>query len=269
MSAAAHTMVKQPKAAELKKPAEPNTSYLDRVFMLLRYVADVGGTGARVPDICKHLGIHRVSAHRLLKSLLDLGYVEQAPDLSYHLGIEAWSLGVAASRRFIPSDVAAAMKRVSDATEECVFLMRRTGNVGLCIGLQEGTFPVRSFVMRVGTRRHLGIGGTSTAILAALPSNDAERIIKQNVAEYAPFGLTAERVRKLVAETRQRGYAYSRGIVVPEARTVAVPLPLSSNSATMMSMSIVTLESRLLEPRRTELVGLLRREAAALQAAAA
>lgn len=238
--------------------------YLNRIFMLLRFVAERGETGARVPEISERLGIHRVNVHRILKSLLELGYVEQAPDLSYHLGFEAWLLGAAATQRFIPSRILAALKRISDETEECVFLMRRAGNEGVCIGLNEGTFPIRSFVMRVGVRRHLGVGGTSMAILGALPSAEAEQIIEDNAAEYRRFGLTKNEVRRLVSEARKQGYAYSPGVVAPESRTIAVPLPLSTNTSAMMSVSIVTLHSRLLRPRRTKIIQLLKREAADL-----
>lgn len=245
-----------------------NSSYLGRIATLLRFLADRTEMGARAPEICKHLDIHRVSAHRMLKSLLDLGYVEQAPDLSYHLGFEAWSLGIAASRRFIPAAVSGALKRISDESEEGVFLMRKIGNEGICIGFHEGTFPVRTLVMRIGARRHLGVGGTSVAILAGLPSTEAETIMKENTHEYPRFGITAKDVRQFVNKARTQGYAYSYGVVVPESRTVAVPLSLFANSSAMMSISIITLQSRLQQPRREELVRLLKREAAALSAAA-
>lgn len=261
-------MAKKAKSTSTSTGDRNSTPYLTRVFQLLRMIADSGNGGMRVPEICQRLNVHRVSAHRLLKSLVDLGYIEQASNLSYHLGVEAWSLGMAAGRRFIPPDVAAALKRISDATEECVFLMRRTGNVGVCIAIQEGSFPVRSFVMRVGTRRPLGIGGTSVAILSGLPPKEAEQVIQQNAGEYGAYNLTAEKVKRLVKEARAEGYAYSRGVVVPESRTVAVPLQLSSNPQTAMAMSIVTLESRLQEPRLGQLAALLQKEAAALQSQA-
>jgi DNA-binding IclR family transcriptional regulator len=255
-------MTTKPKRSKADDSRAP---YLTRVFQLLRIIADAGETGLRVPEICQKLDIHRVSAHRLLKSLTELGYVEQATNLSYHLGVEAWSLGVAASRRFIRPDLAAALRRVSDATEECVFLMRRTGNVGVCIAMQEGTFPVRSFVIRVGTRRHLGVGGSSVAILSGLPPKEADHVIRQNSPEYRNFGLTADKVRIVVREAREQGFAYSPGIVVPESHTVAVPLQLTANPSTMMSISIVSLESRLVEPRRQELASLLQAEAMRLR----
>src|SRR5690606_1867029 len=101
---------------------------------------------------------------------------------------------------------------------------------------------------------------------AGLPEEEAEYIIQQNASEYPSFGLSPDKVRQLAQEARKIGYAYSRGIVVPEIRTIAVSLLPAAHPHTVMSLSIVTLESRLLEPRRTELVRLLRKEAAAFQA---
>ena len=239
-------------------------SYLSRVFGLLQFLAERHDGGTRIPEICERMGVHRVTAHRLLRTLIALGYAEQSPDLSYRLGFEAWFLGFKATRQFVPNSIAAAMRRISEASEESVFLMRRAGNEGICIGEHQGTYPVRSTVMRVGVRRSLGIGGTGVAILAGLPPEEAERLILQNASDYARYAITADNVRKFVAEARDQGYAYSHGIVVAESRTLAVPLPLSQDGAAMMSMSIVTLESRLSGPRRATLVKLLQIEASSL-----
>lgn len=239
-------------------------SYLNRVFGLLQFLAERQGAGARVPEICERMGIHRVTAHRLLRTLTALGYVEQAPDLSYRLGFETWFLGFKAAQQFVPVRIAEAMKRISEASEESVFLMRRAGHEGICIGEHQGTFPIRSSVMRVGVRRCLGIGGTSVAVLSGLPPDEAERLIEHNAPDYGRYAVTADDVRRFVTEAREQGYAYSHGIVVAESRTLAVPLSLSPDSAAMMSLSIVTLESRLSGPRRAMLVGLLQTEAAAL-----
>lgn len=256
-------------AIEYRAVAALSTTYVGRIFRLLRFLADSGSAGARIPAICGHLGIPRVSAHRLLRTLIALGYVEQARDLSYHLGLEACSLGSAAARHFIPSAIAAAMKRISEATEESVFLMRRAGHEGVCIASHDGTFPVRPLLMRVGARRHLGVGGSAVAVLSALPDAEAERIIEDNASEYTRYNITAKDVRGFVADTRRNGYAYSHGVVVSEIRTVSVPLPLSADSSTMMAMSVVTLASRMIEPRRALFVKLLHQEAELLRTPAA
>lgn len=248
----------------IEQTSDERAPYIGRVFSLLKFVAERGDEGARVPEICHHLDIHRVTGHRLLRTLVDLGCIEQSSDLAYRLGFEAWSLGLAASRRFVTPTVAAAMKRISDASEECVFLMRRAGNNGVCTGFQDGTFPFRSFVMRVGTIRPLGIGGTSLALLAALPADEAEQVIRANAVQYQRLGTTESDIRKLASDTRKRGYAYSRGAVVAESRTLAVSLELHDDPGSMMSMSIITLESRIAGSRRSMLVKLLQAEAATL-----
>lgn len=246
---------------KVQASAEPASAHSGRVFALLRFLADRAPSGARVPEICRYLKVHRVSAHRILKSLINLGYVEQAPDLSYHLGFEAWSLGLAASRRFLPNSIKQTMKRLADESEESVFLMRRAGNEGVCIARQEGTYPVQSLVMKVGTRRLLGVGGTSLAILASLPDDEADVVIRQNAKEYLRFGISERDVRRFVAETRAHGFSYSAGVVVAELRTIAVPIVSSVHTPNAMSLSIVTIEPRLQEPRRSKMVSLLQREA--------
>lgn len=244
--------------------ADITNTPLDRAFALLHFLADRRGKGARVPDICAHLGLHRVSAHRLIKTLGELGYVSQASDLSYHLGFEAWALGLNSTTRFIPDAMLRMMKRVCDRTEECVYLMRKAGSDGFCVAYQEGLYPVRSLVLRVGTRRALGVGATSGAILAQMPAAAASKIIQANAPAYARYGQTTADIERMVAEARTKGYAFSHGLVVAESRTLAVPLPRMKSVSKPMSMSIVTFESRLDEPRRTELGAILRHEAATL-----
>jgi DNA-binding IclR family transcriptional regulator len=238
---------------------------LDRAFALLHFLAERRGKGARVPEICAHLGIHRVSAHRLIKTLNELGYVSQASDLSYHLGFESWALGLNSTPRFIPEAVQRTMKRVCAETEESVYLMRKAGAEGVCIASQEGLYPIRTLVLQIGTRRALGVGGTSCAILAQMPNADASKTIQANAAAYARYGQTTADVEKIVADTRANGYAFSYGLVVPESRTLAVPLPRLDGVQALMSMSIVTFGARLAEPRRTELAEILRKEMATLE----
>jgi DNA-binding IclR family transcriptional regulator len=71
---------------------------MERVFALLHILTERADKGFRLPEIADRLKFHRVNIHRMVKSLMDLGYVEQAPDLSYHLGFETWRLGQIATQ---------------------------------------------------------------------------------------------------------------------------------------------------------------------------
>jgi len=246
-------------------PASARISPLHRVVMLLRFLADNSAKGARIPEICAHLGIHRVSAHRLLKTLIASEHVEQGPDQAYRLGFEAWALGLNYTQLFVPPVVAAALKQASEATEESVFLIRRAGTEGVCIAAHEGSYPLRALVMRVGTRVPLGAGGPSTVLLSQMSEEEAGRIIEANAKRYPPYGVTQRDVELLTDQGRAQGYVFAKGYVAQELRTLAVAIPRSSATMAQMSLAIVALESRLCEPRRGELLRALQAAAATLR----
>lgn len=233
-----------------------------RTFALLDLIAKRSPDGVRVQELCDSLGIHRVTVHRLLKALIELGYVEQATNRRYHLGAGAWTLGLAASRRFDLAQAAAdALTRAAEASRDTVFLMRRTATVAICVARREGSYPVRSLVMDIGSRRPLGIGASSVAILAALEPDEIEEIIRQNRTAYAERGTAdPDIVRRLVADAQQRGFAFSPGAVIPEVHAIAVPVRDPAGRP-VAALSIATVEPRMREPRRSELAALLADEA--------
>lgn len=235
-----------------------------RAFQLLRFLGDRPDTSARIPEICEHLGVHRVSAHRLVKALSVIGYVEQSADLSYHLGFEAWKLGICASKHFAPDSILDAIARLSEITTESVFVMRRAGLKGYCIASHQGAIPIRFQTMQVGSHRFLGIGGLSIAILSAMNPSDANRIVTENRGHYKKIGLTERRVLEQVERARKNGYGYSEGVIVPETRSLAVPVPTRNDQAAQLSVGILTTDARLLEPRRVQLAELLKKEASRL-----
>lgn len=237
-----------------------------RSFALLDAIAQRSPDGVRVQELCEVLAIHRVTVHRLLKGLIDLGYVEQATNRRYHLGAASWSLGLAASRRFDLAQAAdRALTRAEEASSDTVFLMRRTGTFAICVARREGSYPVRLLVMDVGSRRPLGIGASSVAILAALEPREIEEVIRENRAAYAEFGTRdPDMVRDLVRDARQRGFAFSPGAVIPEVHAIGVPVRDRAGRP-VAALSIATVEARMREPRRSELAALLKDEAAAIQ----
>lgn len=241
---------------------------MERVLGLLRLLAERPDIGARVPEIGARLSMHRVSVHRLLKNLVDLGYVEQGEDRRYYLGLEAWYLGAAAASRFrLPARVLEAMARVAAETQDVVFLMRRTGREAVCVSRCEGSYPVRSLVMDVGSRRPLGVGATSLAILAALDDAEARDVMEANAQAYRHFGrIDAAFVARCVDETRARGFSVSRGMVIPEVFSVGVVIPARRSNRFAAGLSVATIESRLGPERQASVATVLAREAAIIGA---
>lgn len=57
----------------------------------------------------------------------------------------------------------------------------------MCLLREEGSFPVRSFVLHEGVRFPLGVASAGTAILAFLPEDEQEQILSDWAAHAGEF----------------------------------------------------------------------------------
>ena len=70
---------------------------LERAFGLLETMADAGGT-IGLSQLAAEAGLPLPTIHRLLRTLVDLGYVRQEPSRQYVLGPRLIRLGESSSR---------------------------------------------------------------------------------------------------------------------------------------------------------------------------
>ena len=119
---------------------------------------------------------------------------------------------------------------------------------------------------RPATGTPLGIGAGGLAILAALPEAEAARIIEANAAALAAYpGYSPALLRGAMSDTRARGYALNPGLYVAGSWGIGVPVR-GPDGRPLGALSLAAIESRLGAERQKELVPLLQREAAALEA---
>ncbi|GAA0627587.1 IclR family transcriptional regulator [Brevundimonas kwangchunensis] len=237
---------------------------LDRALTLLRLIGARSKHGLRLTEIVAQSGLTKPTVHRMLRALERNGFVEQNPATRlYHLGPEAFVLGVLATERFgIHRAAAGGLTRLSAASQDTVFLSVRRDGHSVCLERQEGSFPIRTHVLLAGDRHPLGVGAGSLAILSALDDADVEAVLAQNAAELAASYPTfsAELLRDSVAETRAQGFAFNPGLLLAGSWAVGVAV-LDSAGSCLGALSISAIESRLGEDRRTELAALLKDEA--------
>ena len=114
-----------------------------------------------------------------LLALMRSRLVEQEPvSRRYHLGEEAFVLGVLASRRYGLLDVAMeSLIAQSARSGDTSFLSVRRDAFAVCLHREEGAYPIRTHALEVGDRHPLGVGGGSLAILATLPDAEIERVL--------------------------------------------------------------------------------------------
>jgi len=218
-------------------------------------------SGMRFSDLQAQSGQSKATLHRMLKTLELEGFVERAAgSRMYFLGLEFLAMGERALNRLDIRDVTRpSLERLSSATADTVMLTIRSGLDAVCIARREGSFPVRVLTQNVGTRRPLGVGSGSLALLAALPDEEVENVLRRNCSRLAAYPRTStDMIRKAVAETRQRGYALNRGVILSGMYGLGVPIHLGKQL--IGAISVAANQNRMQIARQKEIVALLKQE---------
>src|SRR6218665_2093181 len=125
---------------------------VQRIALLMRLVAAGQGSGLRLADLYRAADLERPTVHRLLQSLVAERLLRQDSHTHrYFLGPAMYEMGLAASPTLALGDI--------------VFLTERSGLDGVCTDRAEGDAPIKVYVLEIGRRRPLTVGGGSAAIL--------------------------------------------------------------------------------------------------------
>jgi DNA-binding IclR family transcriptional regulator len=251
------------KASPSAPQARSGTQSLQRAAALLRALMSASGDGASVAELALHASIDRTTAHRMLRCLAEEGLASQDPrSRRYALGPLAYELGVAAAGRL---DLRAlcdpVLRSIAADTEDTAFLIIRSGDESVCIDRAEGSYPVRALVVDVGTRRPLGVGAGSLAILGALQPSEGDDVIARNASRIGAYdGLTLERLRQQMLRTRAEGHVARDVVGVMEVRAVAVAIRTAAGHP-IAALSVAAVRSRMGETREAALIKRLHQEA--------
>ncbi|MCC5978629.1 MAG: IclR family transcriptional regulator [Salinarimonas sp.] len=243
---------------------------IGRAAMVLKALAAGPGFGSRLTDIATATGLGKATAHRLLGALADVGFVDfDDQEKLYRLGYALFALG-ASARAFHVVDLArSSLVRLAAETGDTVYLSVRDGDEALCVDRRTGSFPIRTLTLDVGDRRPLGIGAGSLALLAFENEAEIERVIRANAParrNYAAFD--DARLRALIAQAREQGYAFNDGNIVSAMGAVGVPV-MDEAGRVLAALSIAAIRERFDGRRQAQLVSLLQAEARELASALA
>jgi DNA-binding IclR family transcriptional regulator len=240
--------------------AAAGTQSIGRALALLRLIATAGPRGIKVSDAAAKCGLHVATTHRLLAALVREGFgTQDTVTRVYMAGPELLAMSFQAQQLFGESRILQVLERLADATGDVVYATVRAGDEAVCVARREGTFPIRALPIGPGTRRPLGIGAGSLAILAFLPPAEAEEIMVRNARRYEEYGQSVENVASFVERARGDGFALNDGRIIPGMAAVALPLPAATGRPET-AISIAAIESRMAPARRPEIVRLLQQE---------
>ena len=228
---------------------------VSRAAALLYRISEHGEAGVRLGDLVRETGLSKATAHRILQSLVSLDLVDQpGSEPVYFPGFGLLSLASGAARRGGYARTTAAQRAdLARRTRDTVFLTMIDGTDSVCIGRDEGTFPIKALSLDVGARRPLGVGAGSLALLAAMEPAAREAILTANAARYAEYGLEAAALRGAAASAARQGWALDDGAVI--SGTVGLGMALPEGVA---ALSVAAIAPRLTGSRRDEVLGWLR-----------
>jgi len=245
---------------KMNKHATPASgpSVLRRGLRVLGVLRRAGAAGLHVVDIAREAGMQRSTAYRYLDVLVEEGYAVR------EAGAPRWrvaELGMAAAvdphadavRRLRP-----VLRQISDVTGDSAFLICRAGGDSLCLHREVGNYPVQVLAVTVGHCQPLGVGASGLALLAALPPDEAQDIIARNETALRAYGgMTAAQMRRLVENTRDRGWAVVGNAAVSGVLGVGVAL-CDADGYPRLAVSVSSLIDRMPAARQRSIADLIR-----------
>jgi len=238
------------------KSEVPGTQSIARAARLLRLVSAAGTDGIGVSELAQAAALTRPTTHRLLAALRREGLVDQEDRGGRWVsGPELYLMGTVAAARYDIAEVARDVVRsLAVRTEESAFLSVRRGDETVCLVREEGSFPIRSFVLSEGVRFPLGVASAGLAILAFLPPHDVDAYLDRHPELAERFGPShaQPRLRTRLRETAERGYAVNPGLIVEGSWGLGAAV-FTREGRPQWALSLTGVEFRFTGERRAEL----------------
>jgi IclR family acetate operon transcriptional repressor len=205
-----------------------------RALNVLEALAAAGGT-ASLGDLAAACGLPAPTLHRLAATLTERGYLRQLPDRRYSLGSRLVPLG-ADAHALLGARALPVLRALAEQTGESANLAVLTQGRAEYVAQAPGRHTMRTFT-DVGNRVALHCTGVGKALLAAVPPDQAGRLIDAAplAAQTAATITDPAALRAEIALIRARGYALDEGEMEIGVRCVAVGLPGAAPMAVSVS----------------------------------
>lgn len=198
---------------------------LDRAFAILETMADAGGS-IGLSQLAEKADLPLATIHRLVRTLVDLGYVRQEASRQYSLGPRLMRLADTSAKR-IATWAGPAMNAAVVKLGESVNLAVLDGDEIVYVAQSQAANNFMRIFTEVGGRTLPHATAVGKAILADRPESEVVAMLErtgmpqhteQTLTEPADF-LDA------LAQARSRGYALDEGEQELGVRCVAVVVP--------------------------------------------
>jgi len=199
---------------------------LTRGLTLLEKLAESEG-GITLTEISSRVNLPPSTAHRLLNTLADMGFVTQAKDSGlWYVGLKTYRVGCAfVSNRDFVGESHAYLRKLMEASGETSNLSILDGTYA-CFIAQVQCHEVMRMLVRLGSRIPAHASGSGKAMLSALPEDELAIVLRNsNLVQLTSKTITdPDKLRAQFAAIRARGYSYDDEENAMGLRCVAAPI---------------------------------------------
>ncbi|KHL05386.1 IclR family transcriptional regulator [Sinomonas humi] len=190
----------------MAEKASGGVQSVERVFELLELITDAGGD-VTLSELSSSTELPLPTIHRLLRTLVALGYVRQLPNRRYALGPRLIRLGEGANKQ-LGALAQPELKTLVDSLGETANMAVLDSDMVIYVAQVPSPHSMRMFT-EVGRRAHMHDTGVGKAILAQLDDEQVRSIVGRQGMP-TPTTYSIGDVETLLADLdkiRARGYA--------------------------------------------------------------
>jgi DNA-binding IclR family transcriptional regulator len=228
------------KSARRITEPRPGAQAIRRALAVLRILAAGREDGVPLAEVVRATGLTRPTVHRIVHVLIEEGIVERHDKTGrYAIGNQVPELALARAR---PSRLLIAANPS---------LQRASTDIGDTLFL---------------TRRPLGVSSAGVAILAAMPAQEARKIVAANEKRLEAYRTDAATVLGQVTAARRLGYGMREIGLVQGTKSISTWIK-TPDGRPAAAMTVSAVRTRLGPRREQEVAEILLREARAIEQA--
>lgn len=199
---------------------------LERAFAILEEVAR-NREGISLAELSKKVALHNSTTFHLVKTMVQLGYIEQIRDSKrYRIGRHLFTLAAGALNEIeLVSLATPILEKLTRDTGECSHFAVRSGDNVVVLARTAGT-GMFQIADQVGVMRPAHCTALGKVLLAAFSPDQLDRYLASH--ELRPFTpksiIEPEALKREIETVRRTGIGFDDGEFDAEARCVAVPV---------------------------------------------
>lgn len=205
-----------------------------------------------IAEISEFLNIPPSTAHRILSTLIDVGYVSKDERTHlYGLGPALIPLGIKASSKLDPQAVGKlVLEKLSDLTREDSYFIIKSGDKGLLLSKAEGKHSLK-IVENFGIEIDLHKGAIRKTILAFQSDDYINYYLKRDLSDYLNSPVDKDQLKKELMQIKNQKISVSDSEYIDSVIGIGAPV-FNYKDQLVGSIGVVIPKERITEESKKE-----------------